>query len=111
MGAARTFETSVRVHELIQFYEKNKLLGVICASPIALRAAGVGKGRSVTSHPAVKPEIDDYFNYLEEDVIIDGKLITSRGPGTSFLFALTLVEQLVGKAKRDEVQKPMMMPK
>jgi protein DJ-1 len=110
MGAARTFESSKQVHELIRFYERNKLLGVICASPIALRAAEVGKGRLVTSHPSVKHEIDEYFRYVENHVVMDGSLVTSRGPGTSFAFALTLIEILVGKAKREEVEKPLMMP-
>jgi len=34
----------------------------------------------------------------------DGKVITSRGPGTAMDFALTLIDVLVGRAKRDEVE-------
>jgi 4-methyl-5(b-hydroxyethyl)-thiazole monophosphate biosynthesis len=37
-------------------------------------------------------------------VIQDGKIITSRGPGTAMDFALTLIEQLLGKDKREEVE-------
>jgi protein DJ-1 len=33
----------------------------------------------------------------------------SRGPGTSFLFALTIVEQLLGKERRDEISSPMIL--
>ena len=43
----------------------------------------------------------------DERVVVDGKVITSRGPGTAMLFALTIVEQLLGKGKRDEVEGPM----
>lgn len=37
----------------------------------------------------------------------DGKVVTSRGPGTAMEFALVLVEQLFGKEKRDEVAGPL----
>jgi len=40
-------------------------------------------------------------------VVVDGKVITSRGPGTAMLFALTIVEELCGKEKRNEVEGPM----
>jgi len=39
-----------------------------------------------------------------EAVVIDGKVITSRGPGTAMDFALTLIEILLGKQNRDEVE-------
>ncbi len=42
-------------------------------------------------------------------VVVDGNLITSRGPGTAFEFALTLVEKLYGREKADEVAGPMVM--
>jgi 4-methyl-5(b-hydroxyethyl)-thiazole monophosphate biosynthesis len=40
-------------------------------------------------------------------VIVDDKIVTSRGPGTAMDFALELLEKLVGKAKRDEVEKAL----
>lgn len=42
-------------------------------------------------------------------MVTDGKLITSRGPGTTFEFALKIVETLVGKEKRDSVAAPMLV--
>ncbi len=63
---------------------------------IALLAAGVGKGRPLTSHPGVKVKLESFGKYSEARVVKDGKLITSRGPGTSFEFALALVEALEG---------------
>ncbi len=38
-------------------------------------------------------------NYLDEKVVVDGHLITSQGPATAMLFALTLVERLFGRGK------------
>ena len=43
-------------------------------------------------------------------MVVDGQLTTSRGPGTSFEFALALVEQLYGREKAEEVGKPMVLP-
>lgn len=54
---------------------------------------------------ALRPD----YKYSEDRVVVSDKLITSRGPGTALLFALTIVEQLMGKEKRDEVAGPMVL--
>ena len=50
-----------------------------------------------------------YLTLLQEDVVVDGKLVTSRGPGTSFKFALQLVAMLVNQAKADEIAAAMLV--
>jgi len=49
------------------------------------------------------------YDYSEDRVVVDGKLVTSRGPGTTFEFALTLVELLVSKEKKDSLIPPMLV--
>jgi protein DJ-1 len=72
-----------------------------------LTKSGIAKC-PVTSHPAVKNDIvAEGWDYRDDRVVTSGNVITSRGPGTAILFALTLVEAAVGKEKRDEVQGPM----
>ena len=75
----------------------------VCAAPSVLATAGLLDGKHATSFPG---SLDAFPKVLRETkaVVEDGKLITSRGPGTAMDFALTLVERLVGKAKRDEVE-------
>lgn len=46
---------------------------------------------------------------VEERVVKDGRVVTSRGPGTTMEFAVALVEELYGKEKADEVAGPMVM--
>ena len=46
----------------------------------------------------------------ETPVVQDGKIITSRGPGTAMDFALTLIENLAGKARRDQVEAGLQRP-
>lgn len=90
----------------------DKYIAAICAAPKALASAGLLDGKRVTSFPGAlnnSPTTD--MQYLEEPVVVDGKLITSRGPGTAMDFALTLIELLAGKAKREEVEAPLQRTK
>lgn len=117
---AKAFYQSEDVLRLIrEFRNEDKHVAFICAGTTALvestkapQAEGeASKKGKVTSHPSVKQEIVDAgWSYADdhERVVVDGKVITSRGPGTALLFSLTIVELLAGKEKRDEVQGPMM---
>lgn len=46
---------------------------------------------------------------VSERVVVDGMLTTSRGPGTAFEFALSLVQQMYGSEKMQQVAGPMVM--
>jgi protein deglycase len=46
-------------------------------------------------------------NKVEDRVVVDGKVVTSRGPGTTIEYSVALVEQLHGKQKAEEVAGPM----
>ena len=88
---------------LQQMAQQGKYLAAICAAPSVLAAAGLLDGRKATCYPTC---LDGYPKVTKQAaaVVEDGKLITSRGPGTAMDFALTLVERLVGKTKRQEVE-------
>ncbi len=90
-----------------EFIAKDKYVGAICAAPSLLAAAGLIRGKQVTSHPSVKEKVAAAALYSEERVVIDGKLVTSRGPGTAMEFALALVEILAGKEKVSELKQAM----
>ncbi|KAF2029036.1 DJ-1 [Setomelanomma holmii] len=111
---AKTFSTIDTVLELISNFRKaGKWVAAICAGTTALVASGqkhASQSRKVTSHPSVAEEIKSKsWEYSEERVVVDDKVITSRGPGTALLFSLTIVEAISGKAKRDEVAGPMIV--
>lgn len=77
----------------------------ICAAPVVLAEAGLLSGKRATSYPGFLDKLSlPGVSYLNDAVVADGKVITSRGPGTAMDFALKLIETLVGKAKRDEVE-------
>ena len=76
----------------------------ICAAPMALHAAGLLEGKRATSFPGVLDGLPGTHVYLNDKVVTDGKVVTSKGPGTAMDFALTLVELLAGKPQRDAVE-------
>jgi protein DJ-1 len=108
---AEGLAASTEVHALLRQQEKEgRLIAAICAAPIALAAAGVGKGRRLTSHPSVREKLLAFGRYEEARVVQDGNLVTSRGPGTALEFALKLVELLAGQQTAEKVAAPMLPP-
>lgn len=83
--------------------QRGKHVAAICAAPSVLAAAGLLDGRKATCYPTC---LDGFprVNLQTAAVVEDGKLITSRSPGTAMDFALALVERLTGRAKRMEVE-------
>jgi protein deglycase len=82
----------------------DRYTAAICAAPMVLHAAGLLAGRRVTGFPGVLEELPGSHRYSDDAVVVDGRIVTSRGPGTAMDFALTLVELLAGKAKRERVE-------
>ena len=82
----------------------NKYIAAICAAPKALAQAGVLEGKKATSFPGVLAALNNpNINITENAVEIDGNVVTSRSAGTAMEFALSLIELLEGKIKREEV--------
>jgi len=92
--AAKTLREDARAQATIKrAAAAGKLLAAVCAAPTALEAAGVLAGKRATSYPG-NPLPSAHW--VEETVVIDGNVITSRGPGTTMAFALAVVERLSG---------------
>jgi 4-methyl-5(b-hydroxyethyl)-thiazole monophosphate biosynthesis len=85
--------------------QQGKYTAAICAAPMVLAEAGLLAGKRATSYPGFLDQMQvPGMAYLKDSVVADGKILTSRGPGTAMDFALALIEVLTGKAKRDEVE-------
>lgn len=93
-----------RVHQMLKrLAGEGRYTAAICAAPKVLAGAGLLDGKSATSYPGCLENFDQ-VDVLSGPVVADGKVITSRGPGTAMDFALQLIETLAGKAKRDEIE-------
>ncbi len=61
------------------FFEANKPVAAICHGPLVLIAYGLASGRKMTSYMAVAPDVKKAgAEYLDQEVVVDGNLVTSR---------------------------------
>jgi len=94
-----------------QMADNNKFTAAICAAPKVLATAGVLDGKHATSFPGTLEKLQLDNTTLEVNAVVqDGKVITSRGPGTAMDFALALIENLAGSEKRKEVEAGLLRP-
>lgn len=94
---------------LIDMANNGKHTAAVCAAPKVLANLGLLDGKTATSYPGTLEKMAlKNIKIVQQSVVVDGNVITSRGPGTAMEFALTLIEILVGRAKRDEVAKGLL---
>jgi 4-methyl-5(b-hydroxyethyl)-thiazole monophosphate biosynthesis len=104
---AKRLRDDPRINALLQHTASaGRVVAALCAAPIALEAAGVLAGKRATVYPG--NELPS-AHYVEERVVVDGNVITSRGPGTALEFSLALVEKLVGQATATELSAAMIV--
>ena len=95
----------IRRHPLIckLFQEQkaaNRLIGCICAAPLLLLDAGLSSGLRYTCYPSVRNELPEA---LEDAVVRDNTIITSRGAGTATEFGLCLVQALTDSITTEKI--------
>ena len=73
-----------------KFAEEGKLVAAICAAPSVLGAAGLLEGKHATCHPGFEEKLTGATT-SEDEVVVDGNIITSRGMGTAIPFAFEIV--------------------
>jgi 4-methyl-5(b-hydroxyethyl)-thiazole monophosphate biosynthesis len=110
LPGADHLDADPRIHALLQrMAEQERYTAAICAAPKVLLNAGLLDGRRATAYPGIIDGLmTENSQLLADAVVTDGKVVTSRGPGTAMDFALTLIEQLLGAVKREEVETPLM---
>lgn len=88
-----------------------KYTAAICAAPKVLAVAGLLDGRRATSFPGAVDAAQFPAIRLETGAVVrDGRILTSRGPGTAMDFALALVEILAGPETRNKVESGLVRP-
>ncbi|MEM5836520.1 MAG: DJ-1/PfpI family protein [Candidatus Aenigmatarchaeota archaeon] len=109
-GGSKGVENLLKSSKVKEFLEKanekNKLIAAICAAPLVLAKYHILDKRRATIYPGMEKEIP---YPRDEKVVVDENVITSQAPGTALLFALAIVEKLLGKEKVLEIKKQLVV--
>ncbi len=108
MPGAKNLLEHEGVKKQVAAFEKEKHVGAICAAPMVLGSMGLLKGKRATCYPGFEAELIE-ATITNEEVTVDGNIITGKGPAFAIKFALQLVETLAGKATRDEVSNGLLL--
>lgn len=92
---------------IIKAENEGKYLAAICAAPSVLGLAGLLDGKKAVCYPGFELQLIG-ATIGKENVVKDGKIITSRGAGTAMEFALVLLETLEGKEVMTKVKESIL---
>lgn len=90
--------------QIDKFYENDKYIAAICASPSIFGRRGILEGRQATAYPGFEGELKG-ATVVDAGAVRTGHVITGRSMGSAIEFALLLVETLLGKEKAEEIAK------
>jgi protease I len=80
------------VHE---FLESGKVVAAVCHGPWLLAQADALKGRKATSYPSIRKDIENAgAHWVDEDVVVDNGIITSRNPRDLEAFTAKIIEEV-----------------
>lgn len=106
MGGTHALANDPRVEKLLHHLAaEGKWVAAICAAPMVLAKAGLLDGKKFTVYPGVLEDGDTRGGRCTGAAVeVDGRVATSRGPGTAMDFALCLLELLAGRETRNKVE-------
>lgn len=98
------------------FEARGKIVASVCVASLALGAAGILHGRRATTYHQVggkrKAQLEGYgAKFIDEAIVIDGKLMTSTGPGTAVEVAFALLRDLTSRTVADRIRQLMRVPR
>jgi protease I len=97
------------------FFDEGKPIGVICHGPWTLIEAGVVEGRTMTSWPSLKTDLENAgAKWVDQEVVVDRGLVSSRNPKDIPAFSRKIVEEFaegshgpgLSRHARDEKRAP-----
>jgi 4-methyl-5(b-hydroxyethyl)-thiazole monophosphate biosynthesis len=108
-GTKRLVENGPLADLARRLHREGRWLAAICAAPTALARWGLLEGRRATVHPAHVDELEG-ARFVEDPVVVDDRIVTSRGAGTAVAFALELVARMVGEERARRIGERIVHP-
>lgn len=94
MNPDRLRKNEKAVEFVKSFFKEGKPIGAICHGPWTLIETGALEGRKLTSYPSIKTDLENAgAKWVDEDVVVDEGLVTSRKPDDIPAFNRKLVEE------------------
>jgi 4-methyl-5(b-hydroxyethyl)-thiazole monophosphate biosynthesis len=108
MPGSKNLKDSPEILSLVrELHGRGAIVAALCAAPIVLGHAGILKGKKATCYPGFEGQLAG-AEYIPGPFIVDGAIITGRGPGCAIPFALKIVEAIKGgrhfESLRDDMQ-------
>lgn len=94
--------------KIMQFNGQGKALAAICAAPMVLGGLDLLKGKKATMYTGMETYLNGAVA-VEDKVVTDGNIITSKGPGTAMLFALEIVKFIKGEEVMEILRKDLLL--
>ena len=102
-GVQRLKASSDVERVVCDFNDQNKWILAICAAPLVLSKAGLLVDRTVTCFPGCEVELV-CNQFVEDRVVVDGNIVTSRGAGTAEEFAFECIAQMGGRDLSEKIR-------
>jgi protease I len=103
VGADKLRGSDEAVSFVHSFFDQAKPVGVICHGPWTLVEADVVKGRTLTSYPTLRTDIRNAGgHWVDEVVVVDQGLVTSRNPDDVPAFCAKIVEEFAEGKPEDQ---------
>lgn len=110
LPGAENLKNDQRVIKLLQeVYGQGDYVAALCAGPMVLDHAGLLEGKKATCYPGFESELSTASAHLSDTVVVDDRVITSRGPAAANYFALALVEVLLGEERAEALKKDIVL--
>lgn len=108
LPGATNLRDDKRVIDLVQdFNNREKLVAAICAGPIVLEKAGIIAGKDITSYPGFEDQLSS-GNYKEDKVVVDGNIITGRGPALAMDFTIEIAKYLLDEQSAEDLKEDIL---
>ena len=103
-GTTNLGESDELCSQVTRFANDGRQVAAICAAPTVLAKLGLLEGRKATCFPDLQNVLaENGATVLQDEVVVDGNIITSKGMGTAIAFGLAIVAHYRGQDVADEL--------